>query len=653
MDRPDEDETRLVARFIDARVWARYEAGIPEGVARSADVVSRPVPNTTMSLHYLRSRYPGVYGPEANWLDFLRTGVPLLHVPGDAFQRHMDVQAAVGLLVGLRPGSALHPYVKEAAANPIYAATLAAAFNEADGGLVFSPRLYYRLNPDVLDAAAPAHIHFLLTGCFEQRAVSPDIRMRDYADARTVELDRRIEELRVKLQWRSVPQSPLLCALAHVRLDDSVPELFERYTGRRLPYSVRRRGLRSDDRSAARPKLTTGTTLTRAEQEIAKIRGRGLLDRAFYLRNNPDVASANLDPVHHYVTVGEAQGRLPRVGFDPLAYLSLHWEARRKGGSALVHASEVHRLPGSAPCPAERAPDGCILLVGGNGRAGGWRAPLPSLAAWTCRHSRRRVVAVLLGQGELGDTLAGYGPTLVLPDPTEEADWLRRFLASRRVAVVHGYGHAAADFLRQADADLFRTAKIVLHVGGEAGLDTKPPVRADRWVCHSVAAYEHLTGGPGSDPAQACLLPAMTEQGDEAALLQLEAFLWDGITRPSVTVIVPEAVATPRFLQGLLHQDLRSIQIIWFGDPGDAPTRDPRIECVPLRAGDAGSPGGYARAMARARAPAVWLAGREEDADDPAFLGGLVASDGATLVRRDVVDEAGRVLGSLFSAARP
>jgi hypothetical protein len=42
-------------------------------------------------------------------------------------------------------------------------------------------------------------------------------------------------------------------------------------------------------------------------------------DRAFYLAENRDVASAQLDPALHYVRQGEAEGRCPRADFDPNA----------------------------------------------------------------------------------------------------------------------------------------------------------------------------------------------------------------------------------------------------------------------------------------------------------------------------------------------
>src|SRR5438045_3335038 len=45
-----------------------------------------------------------------------------------------------------------------------------------------------------------------------------------------------------------------------------------------------------------------------------------LLDPKFYLRTNPDVARARMDPFKHYVQYGAAEGRQPHPLFDPAHY---------------------------------------------------------------------------------------------------------------------------------------------------------------------------------------------------------------------------------------------------------------------------------------------------------------------------------------------
>jgi len=49
---------------------------------------------------------------------------------------------------------------------------------------------------------------------------------------------------------------------------------------------------------------------------------RKVLDPEFYLRANPDVAAARMDPFKHYVKYGAAEGRQPHPLFDPVHYLA-------------------------------------------------------------------------------------------------------------------------------------------------------------------------------------------------------------------------------------------------------------------------------------------------------------------------------------------
>jgi len=65
---------------------------------------------------------------------------------------------------------------------------------------------------------------------------------------------------------------------------------------------------------------------------------RKLLDAEFYLRTNPDVVAARMDPFKHYVKYGAAERRQPHPLFDCDAYLRAHPDA----GNPLVHYSKAH-----------------------------------------------------------------------------------------------------------------------------------------------------------------------------------------------------------------------------------------------------------------------------------------------------------------------
>ena len=63
---------------------------------------------------------------------------------------------------------------------------------------------------------------------------------------------------------------------------------------------------------------------------------RKVFDREFYLRENPDVAAAGIDPVAHYLQHGAAEQRQPHPLFDPAHYLACCPEAR-SAGNPLLH----------------------------------------------------------------------------------------------------------------------------------------------------------------------------------------------------------------------------------------------------------------------------------------------------------------------------
>ena len=72
-------------------------------------------------------------------------------------------------------------------------------------------------------------------------------------------------------------------------------------------------------------------------REIRKL--RNLVDAEFYLRANPDVAAARMDPVRHYVKYGAAEGRQPLPLFDPAHYLA-SCPSARNAGNPLLHFLE-------------------------------------------------------------------------------------------------------------------------------------------------------------------------------------------------------------------------------------------------------------------------------------------------------------------------
>lgn len=71
-----------------------------------------------------------------------------------------------------------------------------------------------------------------------------------------------------------------------------------------------------------------------------------LFDPRWYLNHNPDVAAAGIDPLVHYVTSGSAENRWPHPLFDPV------WYGRKYGaGNGLAHYLRTGSAEGHWPNP--------------------------------------------------------------------------------------------------------------------------------------------------------------------------------------------------------------------------------------------------------------------------------------------------------------
>lgn len=60
-------------------------------------------------------------------------------------------------------------------------------------------------------------------------------------------------------------------------------------------------------------------------------------DSDWYMSTNQDVANSTLDPLFHYVSFGESEGRKPNPLFDPKHYLVKHPELDELKGTLLAH----------------------------------------------------------------------------------------------------------------------------------------------------------------------------------------------------------------------------------------------------------------------------------------------------------------------------
>jgi hypothetical protein len=86
-------------------------------------------------------------------------------------------------------------------------------------------------------------------------------------------------------------------------------------------------------------------------ENIALIRSSGLFNDAFYLKKNPDVAQANIDPLLHYVRHGGAEGRDLAPNFYSSWYLKTNEDVKKSGINPLVHYLRFGREEGRKAQP--------------------------------------------------------------------------------------------------------------------------------------------------------------------------------------------------------------------------------------------------------------------------------------------------------------
>lgn len=83
-------------------------------------------------------------------------------------------------------------------------------------------------------------------------------------------------------------------------------------------------------------------------KDVRIVRSSRFFDGDWYLRNNPDVAAAGMDPAVHYLKFGAKQGRNPSKDFVGDEYLALHPDVRHCGLNPLLHYETFGRREGRA-----------------------------------------------------------------------------------------------------------------------------------------------------------------------------------------------------------------------------------------------------------------------------------------------------------------
>jgi SAM-dependent methyltransferase len=160
------------------------------------------------------------------------------------------------------------------------------------------------------------------------------VRQRQiFAQARKTQVTNRFQLQREVAKF--VETETQLSLAPHLQFRSNELTTGDRYSG---PETVNRRGDRLAQHVATRSPLLhlTGDALSRIvwmpfpgrwrkrraqRSMVAEVQRTELFDAAFYLSNNPDVATSGVNPALHFVDRGWKEGRKPSPGFDPAYYL--------------------------------------------------------------------------------------------------------------------------------------------------------------------------------------------------------------------------------------------------------------------------------------------------------------------------------------------
>jgi glycosyltransferase involved in cell wall biosynthesis len=177
-------------------------------------------------------------------------------------------------------------------------------------------------------------------------------------------------------------------------------------------------------RAAGRPAYAT---LGACEKWAGRIRKSDLFNATEYLGQIGRIGG--LDPVLHYVLVGEQMGYAPSDGFDPRYYLERYPDVARAGVSCLGHYLESGRAEGRRPVSVAASldfecsrinPDADTVLVISH-EASRTGAPILAYNVAKGLSKRYNVVSLLLGGGALIRDFQKLCAAVI--GPLTQADW--------------------------------------------------------------------------------------------------------------------------------------------------------------------------------------------------------------------------------------
>lgn len=127
------------------------------------------------------------------------------------------------------------------------------------------------------------------------------------------------------------------------------------------------------------------SSLRRISEFWGRLHAKREFDAAYYVRNNPDVAAAGVDPFRHYLRTGWIEGRDPTPTFSTSFYLESHPDVKSSGTNPFVHYVSKGRAEGRQPAALATIDDAPYV-------------PVPLLEAAALTQKSARVIAFYLPQ---------------------------------------------------------------------------------------------------------------------------------------------------------------------------------------------------------------------------------------------------------------
>lgn len=228
-------------------------------------------------------------------------------------------------------------------------------------GSLFNAAYYLAHNPDVADAGVDPYTHYMTIGWHEGRnpsslfdttwylAHNPDVAAAGVNPLQHFET----------FGWRegrdpsaSFSVADYLAANPDVAAANVDPLVHYVQFGE----SEGRMSFASDHAAGVDPAFYTAhTTLPQGVTASADYLGHGWaagmnpnawFDSAYYLKQNPDVKAAGMDPLLHYETYGWKEGRAPSLVFDGNAYLTANADVAAAGVDPLLHWLDFGKAEG-------------------------------------------------------------------------------------------------------------------------------------------------------------------------------------------------------------------------------------------------------------------------------------------------------------------